>query len=88
MLLRALTLSQALTLVPDHPLTTPLTSCTSPGALNNDEQKLATAVLARKKLGGSADFDSRAGLQYALDKCIPLRMLVGHICQYFGGCRG
>ena len=99
MLLCALTLSQALTLdpdpdrpPPDHPLTTPLTtplpSCTSPGPLNNEEQKRATAVLARRKKMAAAGFDSKEGLQYALDHCTPLRVLVHHICEYIGGCRG
>ena len=56
-----------------------------PGEVNNEEQCRVTSQLARKGRGGN-DHDRLRGLQYAIDHCSALRLLVDEVCLYLGGC--
>ena len=58
-----------------------------PGVVNAKEQSRATAQLARNKRGGRGglSYDRDQGLQYALDNCEALRLLVGEVCKHLGG---
>ena len=44
-----------------------------------------TAKLARERRGNSGTFDRLHGLQYAIDHCEPLRVLVEEVCSHLGG---
>ena len=56
-----------------------------PGKVNNEEQSRVTSQLSRKGRGGN-DHDRLRGLQYAIDNCSALRLLVDEVCFRLGGC--
>ena len=56
-----------------------------PGEVNNEEQSRVTSQLSRKGRGGN-DHDRLRGLQYAIDNCSALRLLVDEVCFRLGGC--
>ena len=55
------------------------------GEVNNRVQCRETAKLARERRGNSGTFDRLHGLQYAIDHCEPLRVLVEEVCSHLGG---
>ena len=54
-----------------------------PAKLDAREQMRATSMLARKGPGG-AGYDRQRGLQYALDNCACLALLVRNVCEHLG----
>ena len=58
-----------------------------PGVVNNWEQSRATAQLTRRgALGtGGLNYYRERGLQYAINNCEALRLLVEEVCSHLGG---
>ena len=60
-----------------HPLTPPL------GKVQSQLQQRETSVFTRR--GHGSTFDQKQGLQYAINNCKPLHLLVEEICSHLGG---
>ena len=53
--------------------------------VNNKVQSRETAQLYRKRPGAGITYDRDNGLQYAINNCEPLRVLVDEVCSHLGG---